>query len=332
MFIGEAPGRLGAEATEIPFHGDRTGRNFEELLEFVGLGRAEVYITNAVLCNPKDSAGNNSTPLRSEAHNCSQYLREQIDLIDPVIVVTLGGIALASLSLIEPHVFDLSTHVRTLNRWYNRKLIPLYHPGARALVHRSMANQRSDYQFVADQLRRGAGRTRPVTGITKLRVAAIAKEIVQLRGSLSYFALHKLMYLVECEAWKKFGHGLTDAYFIRQKEGPYCTDLHLAKLRKALPNLVVFGGTSRPQLRLLTTGATTEGQNQLPADLKTVIKDVVAQADHLTDADLKRRVYLTTPMRQILRAERTTMINLYNAPITFGQVTPPTELPLRKTV
>jgi uracil-DNA glycosylase family 4 len=326
MFIGEAPGRLGADVTEIPFHGDRTGSNFEELLEFVGLSRADVYITNAVLCNPKSEAGTNSTPLRSEVQNCSPYLREQIDLVNPDIVVTLGGVALAALAAIEPHTLELSNHVRTVNRWYRRKVIPLYHPGARALVHRSMANQRSDYQFVADQLRRDSKKVRAVSGKTKQRVAVVANEIVRIRGELSYFALHKLFYLVECDAWKKLGHGLTDAYFIRQKDGPYCTDLHLSKLRKALPGLVVFGDTKRPQLRLSRSEAVPEEWSQLAPVLATLVQHVVSQADGLNDAELKRRVYLTAPMRQILRAEKTTMVNLYNAPIAFDCVSPSTEL------
>src|SRR5438067_2266844 len=54
MFIGEAPGRLGADDTAIPFHGDRAGDNFERLISQSGLSRYDCFITNAVLCNPKD--------------------------------------------------------------------------------------------------------------------------------------------------------------------------------------------------------------------------------------------------------------------------------------
>ena len=63
MFIGEAPGRLGADASEIPFHGDKAGHNFEELLEGASLSRADIFVTNAVLCNPKDENGNNAPPI-----------------------------------------------------------------------------------------------------------------------------------------------------------------------------------------------------------------------------------------------------------------------------
>ena len=62
VFIGEAPGRLGADRTGIPFYGDQAGQNFERLLQFTGLTRKQVFITNAVLCNPRDEKGNNSPP------------------------------------------------------------------------------------------------------------------------------------------------------------------------------------------------------------------------------------------------------------------------------
>src|SRR6202012_1690379 len=62
MFIGEAPGRLGADSTQIPFHGDKAGDNFERLLKQVGLSRYDCFVTNAVLCNPRDADGNNNPP------------------------------------------------------------------------------------------------------------------------------------------------------------------------------------------------------------------------------------------------------------------------------
>src|SRR5579872_1859340 len=66
MFIGEAPGRLGADESGLPFHGDKAGHNFEALLRHVGLSRYDVFVTNAVLCNPRDTAGNNAPPSRQE--------------------------------------------------------------------------------------------------------------------------------------------------------------------------------------------------------------------------------------------------------------------------
>ena len=96
MFVGEAPGRLGADNSGIPFHGDKSGHNFEELLEFANISRSIIFVTNAVLCNPKDIHGNNSTPSKTEINNCSNHLLKQIKIINPKIVVTLGSVALES--------------------------------------------------------------------------------------------------------------------------------------------------------------------------------------------------------------------------------------------
>ena len=54
LFVAEAPGRLGADRTGIPLYGDRTGDNFEALLGNVGWHRQDIFITNALLCNPRD--------------------------------------------------------------------------------------------------------------------------------------------------------------------------------------------------------------------------------------------------------------------------------------
>ena len=92
MIVGEAPGRLGADASQLPFHGDKSGHNFEALLEFSGLNRSDVFITNAVLCNPKSGDGNNATPTKCEIVNCASNLQKQISLLNPMIVVTLGAV------------------------------------------------------------------------------------------------------------------------------------------------------------------------------------------------------------------------------------------------
>jgi uracil-DNA glycosylase family 4 len=319
MFIGEAPGRLGADSSEIPFHGDQAGHNFEELLEIAGLDRSSIFITNAVLCNPKADDGNNATPSKAEITNCSNYLKQQIDLVNPRIVVTLGSVALDALNNIAKHNLQLTEHVRTSHSWYDRKLIPLYHPGARARVHRSMANQRSDFQFVSDQLSRLNKVRRGASGQTRKPVALVAKEIIKRKGTVSYFGLHKLFFLVECEAWKRLGHRLTQAFFLRQKDGPYCTDLHIAKLQRALPSLLIDRGQrSRVTLRFRQVSLFDQNEELLPAEMTQIVSDVIDASASLSDAELKTKVYLTTPMRSMLRVERTHLINLYNAPIHFG--------------
>src|ERR1051325_2257016 len=97
MFIGEAPGRKGADRTKIPFSGDQSGKNFDRFLASIGLKRSEIFITSAALCNPRRASGANRRPAASELRNCSAYLRRTIELVDPGVVVTLGGVALEAL-------------------------------------------------------------------------------------------------------------------------------------------------------------------------------------------------------------------------------------------
>jgi DNA polymerase len=111
LFVAEAPGRLGADKTGIPLYGDRTGSNFESLLGNIGWKREDVFITNAVLCNPKNDSGNNRTPTQEEIDNCSVYLEMTISLINPEVIITLGQTALAALNMISPHNLQLSQDV-----------------------------------------------------------------------------------------------------------------------------------------------------------------------------------------------------------------------------
>lgn len=316
MFIGEAPGRLGADATGIPFHGDATGFNFESLLEFVGINRRDVFITNAILCNPKNEHGNNATPTTDEIGNCMGFLRRQIDLVNPAIVATLGTVALKSLNLIEEHGLALKTAVRTVHKWNGRMLIPMYHPGPRAMIHRSFANQQSDYKFLADQLQKREGGSRKITGKSGYKSTKLMQAMLCFRDGISYFAVHKIAYLVELSYFRKTQKRLTDAYFIRQKDGPYCTNLQIRKITNSLPvrvrkkgeALFLFRGRDFP----------SEGPLQkirLSTD-DDVVSDALAKYVRMTDAELKHAAYMSTPMRKILRLEQAGQ-NLYNTPIIF---------------
>ncbi len=144
MFVGEAPGRRGADRSRVPFQGDQSGARFNRLLEEAGRRRDEVFITNAVLCNPRDDQGRNATPSRRERLNCAPFLRRTLALIDPDHVVTLGAQALRSLALIGGPPARLRAAVGRPRRWGKRQLHALYHPGQRAQVHRPWEQQLED--------------------------------------------------------------------------------------------------------------------------------------------------------------------------------------------
>ena len=154
MFVGEAPGRQGGDRTRVPFSGDQSGRNFTRYLASINLARAEVFITNAALCNPRGGTGANRKPSREELSNCSEFLRRQVETVAPAVVVTLGVVSLAALRAVEYQPFTLKANVGQIRGWNGRLLVPLYHPSPQVLAsHRREAAQLVDYQSVARALR-----------------------------------------------------------------------------------------------------------------------------------------------------------------------------------
>jgi uracil-DNA glycosylase family 4 len=149
VFVAEAPGRLGADRFGIPLFGDQTGRNFEWLISSVGIRRESIFITNAVLCNPRTENDTNDSPSISEIRNCVIYLKETLDIIKPEYVVPLGKVALTSIRTIHPFETELSECVGQLFSWNGYQVYPLFHPGPRAFVWRPKAQQLHDFQTLA---------------------------------------------------------------------------------------------------------------------------------------------------------------------------------------
>jgi len=87
MFVGEAPGR-DEDIQGKPFIG-RAGQLLTKIIKAMDFRREEVYITNVVKCRPPD----NRTPRREEIEKCKGYLLEQIKLVNPRVIVTLGKAA-----------------------------------------------------------------------------------------------------------------------------------------------------------------------------------------------------------------------------------------------
>jgi uracil-DNA glycosylase family 4 len=157
LFIGEAPGRKGADRTRIPFSGDQSGKNFDRFLNSAGLNRSQIFITSAALCNPRTATGANRRPTSAELRNCSDFLQRTIELINPRVIVTLGGVALEALKSIEAHPFTLRDDAARLRQWHGRALIPLYHPSPQVLItSRDERAQLRDYNVVARAIERAA--------------------------------------------------------------------------------------------------------------------------------------------------------------------------------
>jgi DNA polymerase len=123
MFVGEAPG-ADEDAQGEPFVG-RAGQLLNKILTAMKLRRSEVYIANVLKCRPPG----NRNPLPGETATCMPYLRKQIELINPAVVVALGAVAAVHLLKLAPDVAVKSLRGRIFNL-DGRPLIVTYHPAA----------------------------------------------------------------------------------------------------------------------------------------------------------------------------------------------------------
>jgi len=309
LFVAEAPGRLGADRTGVPLCGDRTGDNFETLLGNVGWQREEVFITNAILCNPKQEDGNNGTPTHEEIANCSAYLEMVIALVGPDVVVTLGATALNALDLLTPHGVELREGVAQVVPWRNTRIFPLYHPGPRAIIHRSLAKQRSDFMLLAKIVH-------PVKGMVKrnkarakapslFRVGAspmqqVARVLLELGGQMTYFKMTKLMYLIDLFSLKKLGRTFASDIYLRQVEGPWPPGLD--KSLRAMQDYEVRRFFAH-RIPMVAPGLSPRFEVQLGDDILEIVSDVFRTYGCMSNAGIKAAVYRTDPMRFILQEE-----------------------------
>lgn len=119
VFVGEAPGE-DEDLQGRPFVG-RAGKLLDQLIERTGLKRSDVYICNVLKCRPP----NNRDPEPQEVVACKQYLLEQLRVIKPKVVCTLGRHAYNTLLGVDEKI----TRIRgKLITYEGRKLLPTYHP------------------------------------------------------------------------------------------------------------------------------------------------------------------------------------------------------------
>ena len=121
MFVGEAPGEQ-EDLSGIPFVG-RGGQLLDKFLYAVDIERKDVYIANILKCRPPK----NRDPLPQEEEACIDYLREQVRLIQPKIIVCLGRIS--AMKLIKPDFKITQEH----GQWFEKNgylLTAVFHPAA----------------------------------------------------------------------------------------------------------------------------------------------------------------------------------------------------------
>ena len=121
LFIGEGPGEQ-EDLKGEPFVG-RGGKLLDDMLELIDLDRTKIYIANMVKCRPPK----NRDPLETEQMACAEWLRRQIDLLQPKLIVCLGRIS--AMKFIKPDFRITKEH----GQWFEmdgRRVMALDHPAA----------------------------------------------------------------------------------------------------------------------------------------------------------------------------------------------------------
>ena len=150
MFVGEAPG-ADEDLQGEPFVG-RAGQLLTKIIEAMSFTREEIFIANVLKCRPDmpPGAAGNRRPTPKEMETCLPYLREQIDIIQPRVIVALGSVAMEGLlGKAEP--------MRNLRgRWHSFQNIPVmatYHP-AYLLRNQSLTEKRKVWEDMLQVLER----------------------------------------------------------------------------------------------------------------------------------------------------------------------------------
>ena len=143
MFIGEGPGR-DEDLQGRPFVG-RSGELLTRMIRAIGLERERVYICNIVKCRPPQ----NRNPEPDEANACLNYLRAQVALVRPKIIVLLGKVACRYTLQQEFSV------MRDHGKWIERKgvwFMPTFHPSALLRDPSKKRDAWDDFQKIRDKL------------------------------------------------------------------------------------------------------------------------------------------------------------------------------------
>ncbi|HEY1591442.1 MAG TPA: uracil-DNA glycosylase [Solirubrobacteraceae bacterium] len=151
MFIGEAPG-ANEDRMGLPFVG-QAGKLLEKLLGEIGLERGDVFICNVLRCRPPD----NRDPHPNEIEACEDYLFRTVELIEPIVVCTLGNF---STKLLRGDTTGISRlhgreEVRPIGP-RNVRLYPLYHPAAALYTPSMLETLRSDFHRIPELLALGS--------------------------------------------------------------------------------------------------------------------------------------------------------------------------------
>ena len=143
MFVGEAPGEQ-EDLSGIPFVG-RAGQLLDKFLYAVDIKREDVYIANILKCRPPK----NRDPLPEEENACIDYLRRQVEIIEPKVIVCLGRIS--AMRLIKPDFKITQEH----GAWFKKGkylMTAVYHPAALLRDPRKKEDMLKDMKMIKEKI------------------------------------------------------------------------------------------------------------------------------------------------------------------------------------
>ena len=143
MFVGEAPGEQ-EDLSGVPFVG-RAGQLLDKFLYAVDISREDVYIANILKCRPPK----NRDPLPEEEDMCIDFLRRQVSLIKPKVIVCLGRIS--AMRLIKPDFKITQEH----GKWFKKgdvMMTAVYHPAALLRDPRKKEDMLEDMKAIKQKL------------------------------------------------------------------------------------------------------------------------------------------------------------------------------------
>lgn len=144
VFVGEAPGNK-EDLSGLPFVG-AAGQLLDKYLNFIGMSLEEIYIANILKCRPP----NNRDPLPAEEDACIGFLREQLAIIKPKIIVCLGRIA--AMRIIKPDFKITAEH----GKWFKKgpyMICAVYHPAALLRDPRKKEDMLEDFKGIEKALK-----------------------------------------------------------------------------------------------------------------------------------------------------------------------------------
>jgi len=194
------------------------------------------------------------------------------------------------------------------------------------MIHRSLAKQRSDFILLSKVVHPVKGLIERKKARTKLarlspagatRMQQVARVLLEIGGSMTYFKLTKLIYLIDLACLEKFGHTVASPIYLRQVDGPWPPDLD--KALEAMKGYEVRRFFSR-QIPMVGPGPSPRFKILLEDDILEIISDIFQTYGSMSNAEIKTAVYRTRPMRFILGEEKKGK-KMINKPVIYKDKT-----------